>query len=69
MKQRKLDMSFIDDDLLLPINDIWWDEEKVDYYLLVIDIRCAPPKDLSSMTPYEKWLSTATLRHRDKVLY
>ena len=35
--KKKLDMSFIDDDLLLPLNDIWWNEKKIDYFLLTVD--------------------------------
>ena len=39
MKKRKLDMSHIDDDLLLPLNRIWWDESMIEYYADVIDSR------------------------------
>tara|TARA_B100001939_G_scaffold176463_1_gene152017 strand:+ start:1560 stop:1772 length:213 start_codon:yes stop_codon:yes gene_type:complete len=62
---KKLDMNFIDDDLLLPLNDIWWNEKKIDYFLLCIDNRSKPVKDYSHLSPYYEYLAKKKLIETD----
>lgn len=63
--KKKLDMSFIDDDLLLPLNDIWWNEKKIDYFLLTVDNRSNPVKDYSHLSPYYEYLAKKQLIETD----
>tara|TARA_R100000005_G_C4998291_1_gene204982 strand:+ start:3328 stop:3549 length:222 start_codon:yes stop_codon:yes gene_type:complete len=73
MKKRKLDMSHIDDDLLLPLNRIWWDESMIEYYADVIDSRNLADEvrkvyKVEELSPYYEYQQMLRRKNREKYL-